>query len=95
MLLDPTANVGKREDAALDLGASDQPEAEHVLLRVARDPQTDPRLAETCGEALGEIWCRKGKLNLEALQQVPESVRLSATAVIESQRPEWLAQIKK
>mgnify|MGYP001561325861 CR=1 FL=1 len=95
VLLDPTAEFGDRDDAALDLGAYAQPEAEAALLRVACDPSSDLQLVDTCGEALGEIWCRKGKLNLEAIQQLPDAARLTATAVIESQRPEWVAQLKK
>lgn len=95
VLLEPAAAFGERDDAALDLGACDEPEAEHALLRVACDPSTDPKLADTCGEALGEIWCRKGKLNLEALQKLPEPARATALDVIESQRPEWVAQLRK
>ncbi len=60
VLLDRKAEQGARDDAATDLSAFDEPEAEAALVGVASDPTTDPDLAETCGASIAEIWCRKG-----------------------------------
>mgnify|MGYP001773457614 CR=1 FL=1 len=59
VLLDTNAEFGDQDGAAMELGGFDEPEVEQALVEVASDPTTDPLLADRCGEALGEIWCRK------------------------------------
>ena len=52
---------GDRNDAAMDLGAFDEPEAEAALLVAASDLSEDPDIADAAGESLWEVWSRKGK----------------------------------
>lgn len=49
-----------RQDAAMDLGAFDDPEAEAALLAVALNHAEDPNIADAAGESLREIWLRNG-----------------------------------
>ncbi len=55
VLLDRKAPFGDRHDAAMDLGASDQPEAAAALNQVADDATEDPDLVEECRESLMTI----------------------------------------
>ena len=55
------SEFGDRHDAAMDLGAFDQPEAEAALLAVASDLTEDPDIADAAGESLWAVWSRKGK----------------------------------
>ena len=66
VLSDPSAEFGDRCDAALDLGAFDEPEAEMALLSVTLDHQADADLVDHAGNSLWEIWSRKGTVS-EAL----------------------------
>ena len=55
VLLDLAAPFGDRGDAAMDLGAYDEPEAERALMQVATDPAVDEDIADSCGESLGDV----------------------------------------
>lgn len=90
VLLDEEAELGDRDDAAMDLGGYDEAEAEEALMSVACRPGTDPLLAETCGESLGEIWSRRVALNRDGLKRLARVAKDSALGVIEARRPEWL-----
>jgi len=93
VLLDESAEYGDRDDAAMDLGAYDEPEAEEALLSVACLPETDPNLAERCGESLGEIWSRRASLSRGGLLKLTGAAREEALRVIEASRPEWRAEV--
>ena len=95
VLLDETTPFGDRDDAAMDLGAYDEPEAEEALLSVACHPATDPLLAETCGESLGEIWSRRDALNQAGLMKLKGAAKDLALRIIEANRPEWNDEIPK
>ncbi len=58
VLLDVTASEVDRDDAAIDLGAYDEPEVEEALIRVGADLSTPNSVAASCGESLAEIWMR-------------------------------------
>lgn len=90
VLLDRNAEFGDRDDAAMDLGMYDEEEAELALLAVASDSHTDPLLADSCGESLAEIWCRKGKVPRGRLQPLTASALQSAFATIKALRPSLL-----
>jgi HEAT repeat protein len=55
------SEFGDRHDAAMNLGAFDEPEAEAALLAVASDLSEDPDIADAAGESLSEVWARKGR----------------------------------
>jgi len=94
VLLDRSAPLGDRDDAALGLGYHDEPEAEAALLPVAADPQTDDVLLDTCGYALAQIWCRKGRLDPETVRKLQPAARTTAVLYIEQVKPEWRSLIR-
>lgn len=94
VLLDQSAEYGDRDDAAMDLGAYDEPEAEAALLSVACLPETDPDLAERCGESLGEIWSRRASLSRGGLLKLTGAAREEALRILEARRPEWRAEVE-
>lgn len=55
VLLDRLAPFGDRSDAAMDLGAFDEPEAAAALKQLAEDATEDPDLVEQCRESLMDI----------------------------------------
>jgi hypothetical protein len=94
VLLDESAEYGDRGDAAMDLGAYDEPEAEGVLLSVACRPGAHPDLAERRGESLGEIWSRRDALDADGLARLEGAAKEMALGVIEARRPEWREEVE-
>ncbi|MEZ4223522.1 MAG: hypothetical protein R3B13_21420 [Polyangiaceae bacterium] len=91
LLLDPSASVAERDDAAMDLAAFTQPEAEHALLKVALGPSTPELVVASCGESLAEIWCRRAETLPEAFSNLPDVAKHEARGYIQQVRPDWLA----
>ncbi|MFE5593060.1 hypothetical protein [Streptomyces sp. NPDC056549] len=61
VLLDTKADIGGRDDAAMDLSEADAAEARQALLAVACDPQTPDTILASAGESLGQIATRAGR----------------------------------
>ena len=101
VLLNPAARWDEQDDAAMDLAAYDEPEAEAALLRrageLARNESwygaTD--VAEACGEALATIWCRQGRFPALAFEHLRGAALSGARAVLEARRPDWLADWRR
>ncbi len=93
VLLDRKTEYGARGDAASDLSAFDEPEAEDALVTVASDPTTDLYLAETCGASIAEIWCRKGKLDGDVLRRLGDQALDIVAATIRVRKPEWDSRV--
>ncbi|MER8234784.1 hypothetical protein [Streptomyces sp. NPDC094049] len=60
VLLDPGGDIGVRDDAAMDLYESDDPQARQALLTVASDGLTPCIVLASAGESLGQIATRNG-----------------------------------
>lgn len=58
LLTDRSARIDERDDAAIDLGDSDDPRAKDALLEVASDPEEDDGISAKCGELLAHIAAR-------------------------------------
>ncbi|MUV14157.1 hypothetical protein [Noviluteimonas gilva] len=95
VLLDQSAEVGDRDDAAMDLGAYDGEDVEAALAQVACDPATDEMIADSCGQSLAELWCRKGRVNDAILVRLtPASLRISL-ALLEARAPDLAAEAER
>ena len=56
ILLDRKASLAERDDAAIDLGDFDDPEALDALMEIAVDPQEEDIILASCGESIALIW---------------------------------------
>jgi len=75
-LLDKSQDLGSRDDIAMDLYASDLPEAEAALLAVASDPAEEEMIIDSAGESLAQIYKRQNReLSAEALARLQPSAR--------------------
>ncbi|MFJ5772745.1 hypothetical protein [Streptomyces sp. NPDC093094] len=75
VLLDPGADIGGRDDAAMDLWATDDPRARAALLHVAGDTDAPDIVRASAGESLGRIAVATGRPLTE-----PERSRLTPEA---------------
>ena len=82
ILVDPLANLGDRDDAAMNLSSYDEPEVEQALSRIACNNLSDEELVDTCGESLAEIWCRKNRINEGVLKTLREKALTSLLATM-------------
>lgn len=63
VLRDPDARVDERDDAAMDLGDSDDPVALQALLDVSRDRHEHVMVLESVGESLAAIALRNSSFD--------------------------------
>ena len=94
-VLDHRLGWGVRDDYAAYLIEYDEPEAEEALYLVASNPDESDDIAESCGEAVAEIWCRKGTLKVDALRKLRRAALVEAVGIISARRPEWLPLLRE
>lgn len=77
VLLDPGADIGGRDDAAMDLYATDDSRARAALLKVASDANTPCVVTASAGESLGQIAVatRRPLAESERARLVPDARR--------------------
>lgn len=95
VLLDRSVDWAERDDAAAYLIPYDEPEVEEALLSVASSFSEDDDIAESCGECVAEIWCRKGRLSLDKLRKLKPPALKEAVGIIGVRRPEWMPMLQK
>lgn len=93
-LLDRSLGWAIRDDYATYMIDYDEPEVEDALFRVASDPTEDDDVAESCGESVAEIWCRKGTLKIDAIRQLTPAALSEALGIIAVRKPEWMPVIQ-
>ena len=91
VLLDRDAEFGDRDDAAMDLGAFDAPEAADALTHILLDAAEDRDLAASAAESLGEIWARNRRFDRQVFDRLEGTAALMVTAVLDARWPEWRA----
>lgn len=90
ILLELPANLGERDDAAMDLEAFDEPEAVQVLLKVGSNPNEDEMVLEKCGESLAGIWLRTGRFDPSGFSSLVGNARREARIFLSAKHPEWI-----
>jgi hypothetical protein len=75
VLLDKSAPLADRDDAAMDLGAYNDDVALEVLIKVARDPTEDEMILSSCGTSIADIWYARGEGNREVLDSLTKEAR--------------------
>lgn len=63
VLQDKSIDLGVRDDAAMDLGAYDEPRVIEALIQTAADLEENDMILDSCGTSIMEIWARKGGYN--------------------------------
>jgi len=75
VLIDQSARIDERDDAAMDLSAYDEPVAIAALVEVASDPRTPTMVRESCGESIAEIWYRNSSFDEELFKALTTEAR--------------------
>ncbi len=92
VLLDETARIDERDDAAMDLDDYDYDYVIDALIKVGQDPNLDELVVNKCGESLGKIWVRINQFNLDQYNSLLLDAKAGVHTVVESRKPEWLKE---
>lgn len=88
VLHDHTARMDERDDAAMDLGTSDDPLALQALLETARDSTDHSMVLGSCGESISEITTRTGVLDPRWLDGVAAAALQELYGPLRAARPD-------
>jgi len=77
ILLDKSASVSERDDAAMDLSVFDSNEVVDALLKVGKDNSVDDVILSSIGESLAEIWLRNNNFNLYAYNDLCDATKFA------------------
>lgn len=90
VLLDFTAELSERDDAAMDLGEFDDERALSALYQVANNHTEDETLAASCGESIAQIWLRRGACDEQILETLHPSASSEVLALVSSKNRDIL-----
>ena len=94
VLLDFSAELSERDDAAMDLGEFDDARALSALYQVANNHTEDETLAASCGESIAEIWLRRGACDEQILEALHPSASSEVLALVRSKNRDILPSSK-
>lgn len=88
--MDRGARIDDRDDAAIDLGQSDEPGALAALLEVASNPYDDETVVGSCGESIADIAIRSGKLDRRWFEILAPPALRELRSRLEGERPDLM-----
>lgn len=90
LVRDRQARVDERDDAAIDLGRSSDPDAIAVLLEVGSSADENVTILASCGESLAQIAVRAGSLDRTWAAQLAPAASHEFIATMRAERPDLL-----
>lgn len=95
VLLDRSAPLGDRDDAAMDLSGFDERAALDALAAVGSDPAEDEDLLDRCGESIAHIWQRLGEVDAATAARLTSTARSVLVATLEALAPELVPALRR
>jgi hypothetical protein len=90
LLTDRSARIDERDDAAIDLGSSDDPRAIAALLEIGADRSEIDTVLASCGESLAQIAIRSGRLSRVWIASLAPAAANELVSTIRAERAELL-----
>ncbi len=84
VLLDRTAMVCERDDAAMDLWKYDDQLVIDALLEIGKDINEDSMILDSCGESLACIWIRNKNFNREQFDLLSTPAKNAAMGIFKA-----------
>ena len=94
VLLDRSASIADRDDAAMDLGDYDDPEVLDALIAIAVNANDEELVLASCGQSIAEIWIRKNIFNVDILEAMSIPAKNEIVGLVRIERPEWLGTVE-
>lgn len=90
ILYDQTATEAEKDDAIIDLSDYDDVYVQEELVKAARELNLSDMLLSSIGEALANIWLRKGVIDHDKLNSLPLRAKTEAVNCIKNVNPALL-----
>lgn len=90
VLLDKTARIDERDDAAMDLGEYDDNRGLEALLSVVLDPNEEPIIMDVCGESIAWIWVKRNYFDYDLYNKMNTIAKGAVYNYIAVTKPEWI-----
>jgi len=87
LLMDKSARIDERDDAAIDLIESNSGEALAALINVAAREGEPEILQASCGEAIGEIWIKRNVIDIDAYEKLNSATQLEIKHLLMEKSP--------
>jgi hypothetical protein len=92
ILLDHSARIDERDDAAMYLGKSDDEAALTALLQVSSDTAEDESVVASSGESLAQIIVRTGRLDPRWIRRLAPAALNEVIPWVTRERPDLLSE---
>jgi hypothetical protein len=92
ILLDHSARIDERDDAAMYLASSDDKAALTALLHVASDPADNELVVASSGESLAQMIVRTGRLDRAWIEQLAPAALNEVIPWVTRERPDLLTE---
>lgn len=93
ILLNKNADLGLRDDCAMDLAAYNDEETLKALYNCASDPKEDNIIQASCGESLAEIMLRNKSLDRRFIIGLSTVAKAELIGVWKEKQSDWIAEI--
>lgn len=93
ILLDRSASISERDDAAMDLSAFDSIEVVNALLKVGKDNSVDDIVLSSVGESLAEIWLKNKDFNIDTYYSLCDATKFAIKENMAGELPEALRRL--
>jgi len=90
LLNDPTAREDERDDAAMDLGSSEDEKALDALIEIGSNFDENETVLDSCGESIAKILVKKNFFNKDILNTLAHAAKAAAFAFLKEEQPEWI-----
>ncbi|RKZ50440.1 MAG: hypothetical protein DRR16_08595 [Candidatus Parabeggiatoa sp. nov. 3] len=95
ILVDSTATLTEKDDAAINLGEFDESEALTALIVAAQSEKVEEMVLASIGESIAQIWIRLDNFDSMIFNQLPRGAQREAHSLIQANRSEWLLNEKR
>ena len=90
ILLDKTASIAERDDAAIDLRGYNDDRALLALIKIVTDENEENSIFDNCGESIATIWVNRDYFNLDLYKQMGRPAQREVYSYIVCQKPDWI-----
>lgn len=89
VLLDYTARIDERDDAAMDLGEYNGDKVLDILTRVASNPSDNQVVLDSCGRSIGVILVKRDTMRPDILALLAPISKSTAIEYMKYYKPQW------
>ena len=90
ILLDKTASIAERDDAAIDLRGYNDDRALLALIKIVTDEHEEQFIFDNCGESIATIWVKRDYFDTNLYKKMVPDAQYELYGYVQGSRPEWI-----